>query len=98
MQFDGRMEGFEHYIESLFGPGGLYHQKEVGYILESLRSKIKVTPSSPNQPDAGKLKVMGEQFDAASRFTDEPEVRRRAQRILQDQIMIYVLLINYIFF
>ena len=69
------MEGFELYIESLFGPSGLYHQKEVGYILQGLRSKRKVNQTSPNQPDAGKLQVMEEQFDAASRFKDEPEVR-----------------------
>jgi hypothetical protein len=49
--------------------------------LGGLRSKRKVSPSSPNQPDDGKLKVMDEQFDAASRFADEPEVRKQCNTL-----------------
>ncbi|XP_057368025.1 uncharacterized protein LOC130689027 [Daphnia carinata] len=72
-EVDGRIESFERYIESLFGPGGLYPQKEVGYLLEGLRSKQKTSPSL-NQLDAGKLQMMDAQFDAGSRFKDEPEM------------------------
>ncbi len=71
LQFDGRIEGFEKYIESVFGPGGIYQQKEVNAVLESLRPKRKVGTSKLN---SGKLQMLDEQFDAGSRFTDEPEV------------------------
>lgn len=80
-QIDGRMEGFERYVESLFGPGGLYPQKEVGYLLEGLRSKRKTSPL--NQLDAGKLQMMDEQFDASSRFKDEPEVNCKRKRYIE---------------
>ena len=71
LQIDGRFEGFERYIESLFGPGGVYHQKEIGHILKSLRSKRKAQPVGLS---ASKLEAIDKQFDAKSRFNDEPEV------------------------
>ena len=72
MQLDGRFEGFENYFESLFGPGGIYQQKELGSLLQSLRSKRKVNPVGLN---SNKLIAMDKQFNAANHFTDDPEVK-----------------------
>lgn len=65
------MEGFERYIESLFGPGGVYHQDEMQSVLQSLRPKRRVHPPGLNSE---KLDAMDQQFDAASHFQDEPQV------------------------
>jgi len=71
MQMEGRMEGFERYIESLFQSGGIYEQDGVSSVLRSLRPKRRAHPPGLN---AEKLKAMDEQFDAASHFRDEPQV------------------------
>lgn len=71
LQIDGRFEGFERYVESLFGPGGVYHQKEIGHILKSLRPKRKAQPVGLS---ASKLEAIDKQFNAKSRLDDEPEV------------------------
>ena len=68
---DGRFEGFEHYFESLFGPGGMYQQKELDHLLQGLRAKRKVNPTGLNY---NKLNAMDKQFNAAIHFSDEPEV------------------------
>ena len=72
MKFDGRIEGFESYLQSLFGPGGSYHHKEIGYLLENLRPKRKINPSKLN---TAKLQAIDNQFNADSRYKVEPKVR-----------------------
>lgn len=90
LQFDGRFEGFEHYVESLFGPGGPYQQKEIGYLLEGLRPKRKATPSTLN---SGKLSTMDKQFDAGSHFSNEPEVCGTQILLKDDNLFRYTKLI-----
>ena len=68
------MEGFERYIESLFGPGGVYDdQGGVGNILGSLLQRPKRRAHPPGL-NSEKLSAMDQQFDAASHFRDEPQV------------------------
>lgn len=72
LQLEGRVEGFEHYVESLFGPGGLYEQKELKGLLQGLRSKRR---THLHGTSSDKLAAMDKQFNAASHFLDEPQVR-----------------------
>lgn len=68
---NARFEGLENAVESIFGPNGIYHQKDIGLLLEGLRQKRKVNSLGSNQE---KLRTMGQKFSGSAHNRDEPEV------------------------
>ncbi|GBN12727.1 Apolipophorin, partial [Araneus ventricosus] len=60
-QIDGRMEGLEHVVESFFGPGGYFPQKNIAKILREKRSV-----------DNNKLNLIDSQFNQHYRNPHQP--------------------------
>ncbi|GFQ98349.1 vitellogenin [Trichonephila clavata] len=60
-QIDGRLEGLEHVVESFFGPGGYFPQKNIAKILREKRSV-----------DNNKLNLIDSQFGKHLKTPQEP--------------------------
>jgi Domain of unknown function (DUF1943) len=65
LEVDGRFQGFENTVESLFGPGGMYHQNDIRNVFQNLRVKRKVPPPSYSGLNMQKFESMSQHFNTS---------------------------------